>query len=329
MAYIYFGSPNTVREDTNGPDDLFSCYTPEEAKHILKVINIVNNNIIKSNITIEVGITFTHSICQKICEVCWDFPNKSIHQWCLFRIKLNDDITYIDPHHIRTYRSWNDYLKNNNLPKGIMFHPELGYYDESKMLVHTITPASRLVSKTLQKIDLLGNVMNCISGVFLAGGLMFPILAPVLIPSSVLSASTNMYSATRSVSKITDLVQHNETLSSPKGYQHLMDLGISILGTITALGNGMQMSSKFKSSTMFLTNFGKSLSTINAGACILQCTMEVINLSIRIMNNKKLTIRDVITLRLDLFVVIGILWPAQRIIHIFEVRDKLLILYST
>lgn len=329
MAYVYFGSPNTECENTNGPDDLFSCYTVEEAAHISNIIDNVNNNIIKSKKTIEVGITFTHSICKNICEVCWDFPNKSIHQWCLFRIKLNDDITYIDPHHIRTYESWSDYLNSNNLPKGIMFYPELGCYDESKLLIRSITPASRTFAQVLDDIDLFGNVMNFISGVFIAGGLMFPMLAPVVIPSAVVSASSSIYSATRSVSKITDLVQHNEPLSSTKGYHHIMDLGISILGTVTALGNGMRVVSEFKSSALVLNNFRRSLSTINAGACILQCTMEVVTLSLRIINKNKLTIRDFITLRLDLFVAIGILWPIQRIINVFEVRDNLLILYST
>ncbi|VVC44767.1 Domain of unknown function DUF4781, partial [Cinara cedri] len=295
IAFIMYGSPSVEDDDDNleEPDDIFNHYETEEKRYILDVYKTVVDNIVKSKKPIEVGITFTHSTCKKKCEVCWNFPANNIHQWYLFRIKTVDGAAYIDLNNKRTYANWTDYLENNNLPKGIMFYPPSGYYEESKCLEHTLTPASKIISKTLKKIDTVGNVVNVVSNVCMAGGIAFPIFAPLLIPSTIISIISNTFTVTRSVEKIVDLKKHNEKWL---GTEHLTNLTISLLSTVTTIGSGIKLMSGLKSSKMLFSRLGsatiKTFTTINSGICILECTLEVMRLSMKIKNKKKLTIKD-------------------------------------
>ncbi|VVC37619.1 Domain of unknown function DUF4781 [Cinara cedri] len=203
-----------------------------------------------------------------------------------------------------------------------MFYPPSGYYEESKCLEHTLTPASDIIWKTIKKIEIAGNVVNVVSNVCMAGGIIFPKFAPLLVPSAIIGITANMITVTRSVEKIVDLKMHKESLTSSLGCQYLLDLVISLLSTANTIGNGVKVVSELKISKMLFSRMGnttiKTLSTINSGVCVLDSSVEAMSLSMQIKNRRKLIIKDLMALRLDLFLATGQLWSPQRFKYFFE-----------
>lgn len=326
MAFIYFGPPEY--KDCDESHDIFSFYEQKKKKRISVIFNIINEKIIKfKSGTIKVGITITYSICEDKCDdslVKHNYYNKyKIHKWILLRVQLDDDIVYIDLHFNRTYTNWKDYLENNNLPIGIMFYPEKGYYDESKYLNFNITPASKKIKKNLKTIDKLVNTGDFISNLFVIGGIAFPIFQPIIVPMCATSVILNTYLSSRSYFKILDLKQHNQ-LNSTEGNLQIIDFLFSLFGTATNLGNGLKLTSRFTN----LTKMRKSLLTIQAGTNILRCSTEILRISIKIKNNLYLTTQDFIEISLHLFIAVGTILPIQKIREMIKVREKLSILCS-
>lgn len=326
MAYTYFGSPFDSYENNeqmSETDDIFNFYEEENKKCILKMINVLKDKVIKSNnkeLNIEVGVTIVHSICSLKCDICQDFPNQDVHLWYLLRIKTRDTtVVYVDLCYDRTYEDWNDYLENNTLPKGFLFYPQSGIYEEENYLSQNLTPPSRTGNKILSGIDLFGDLTNLVSGVLLAGGMVFPIMAPVLIPTAATIGTCSAWSIGRQVSKLNNLNKHNQSLVGKDACKHWMTLGISTLGVITAPLNAGVRTLELGTSTVMTTNFGKALSIIQKGSAITQCSLDVIRLTIRVIN-KDLSFKDLYSLRLDVFVVMGLLLPVSRILQIVEVR---------
>lgn len=329
MAYTYFGYPfdeDDEIDETN--DDLFSYYSNETKKIISDMCDTIKNKIIKQNIShIEVGITITHSFCLNKCPVCHCFPAQDIHQWYLVRIKLNNsEVCYIDLHQSRTYKNWNDYIQNNSLPKGIMFYPQSGFYEESHYLSKNVTPASRTSKKILNSLDLVGKAATFSSSILLASGLVFPVMAPVLLPASITIGSLSAYEAGRQISKLTDLSQHNQSLVGKEANKLWFDLGISALGVVTAPMTTALRSLQLSESAVMATRLGKSLTILQKSICITQCSLEMLRFTISVKKKSKFTLEDIMTLRLDLFVVLGSLLPISIIQDLIVVRDSLALL---
>lgn len=324
MAYTYFGSPFRDIEDSDDIDenvnDIFECYKNDEKKCILNMIEVIKDNVITTPTRfsdIEVGFTATHSICKAKCDVCHNFPSKNIHLWFLLRIKLDHiTVSYIDLHHKRIYKSWNDYLENNTLPKGFMFYPKSGFYEEENYLLQNLTPSSKKSEKILSQLDLVGYAANFASGVVLAGGLIFPILTPVLIPMAVTSGSFSLWEVGRQISKLKDLQSHSQSLVGPEAGKHWLNLAISALGLIAAPMTATVRTLELSNSAIMATNLGKSISILQKGACISHCYLGVFNLINVINNNSQVTLVDVMILRLDLFVIIGTLLPLSIVRNI-------------
>lgn len=335
IAYNYFGSPfealengEEINKDDENCDSLFSYYKKEVQTCVLNMVEVIKNNFTDStpivSPNVEVGFTLTHSVCKNRCDICQKFPEQDVHQWYLLRIKYNSNkVGYIDLNHKRTYKNWNDYIENNTLPKGYIFYPESGYYEEANFLFKNITPASRIKEKVITKIDMVGKIANCVSAVVLGSGLIFPIMSPVLIPSSIASGSLSAYDAGRQICKLTDMVQHNQSLVSKEAVKCWQDLAIAALGVITAPLNSVTKTLKLSNSTIMATKLGKSLSIVQKGACITQCSLEVFRLAVIVLDKKtKLSWKNFIELRLDLFVVVGTLFPTIYIHQILEVRKR-------
>jgi len=322
MAYTYYGSPFSSSEDNeiSTNDDIFEYYKAEEKLHILTMVKVIKQNIIKKNVSnLDVGTTFTHSICKMKCDVCHNFPDKDIHQWRLLRIKLdNTDVVYIDLYYERTYRDWSDYKDNNTLPQGFMFYPESGYYEESKYLIQNLTPCSRKKERILSSVDLVGRASTFVSGILLTGGLLFPIMAPVLLPASFVAGSFSLWDFGRQVNILTDIVQHDQPLFSKNTAEHWSNLAIAALGLITAPMNATLKTLQLTKSEFLATNIGKSLCLVQKGTCIVQCSFEFFRFFVKI-NDGKFTLKDVMLFRLDLFVVLGFLLPIFEIENILKV----------
>lgn len=324
MAYTYFGSPfsaSEISEITN--NDIFEYYKSEEKLCILDMVKIIKQNIFQNSVSnIDVGFTFTYSICKMNCDICHNFPDQDVHEWRLLRVKLDyTNVVYIDLHHKRTYRDWNDYKDNNILPKGFMFFPELGYYDESKYLLQDLTPQSRKNETILSYIDLIGHATGFTSGILIAGGMLFPVMAPVLIPASIAAGSCSLWDIGRQLRNLADIVQHNQSLFSIDTTEHWCNLAIAALGLITAPMNAGLKTIKSSKPAFFTTNIGKSLCLIQRGTCIAQCSFEFLRFFMKI-NSDKFTLKDVMLFRLDLFVVLGVLLPIIEIEEILKVSQS-------
>lgn len=323
FAYTYFGYPFDENEEIDeSNDDLFSYYSNEKKELITDMCDIIKKKIIKRcNCNIEVGITITHSVCAMKCDICNNFPDQDIHQWFLIRIKLNNsNVSYIDLHHRRTYKNFKDYIENNSLPKGILFCSESGFYEESNYLSSYLTPLSRPSKKILSRLDIFGKVATFSSSILLASGLVFPVMAPVLIPASITIGSISAYDAGRHISKLADLSQHNQSLVSKKAGQHWFGLGISTLGVVTAPMTTALKTLELSKPALMASRLGKSLTVLQRGVCITQCSLEVIRLC-KIIKQDKLTTRDLMSLRLDLFIVLGSILPITFFQNLLEVKN--------
>lgn len=338
MAYTYYGSPFSTNEigtelvaETNEReytrDDIFECYKDEEKKSITDMIVKIRENIIKNNVDeINVGFTITHSICEMKCDLCQNFPTNDIHQWYLLRVKTHQDVAYIDLFNGRTYKNWSDYIENNLLPKGYMFFPRSGYYEESTYLTQHVTPQSSKSVKVLNSIDLMGRAASFGSCILVGCGLIFPIMAPVLIPAAATTGCCSAWECVRQVSKLKDLSSHSESLLNEKARNYWMNMVIATLGVITAPMSATVRTLELSNSAVMASNFGKSLSFIQKGACITQCSLEVIRFTANFIKNKKsMTLNDVMGFRLDVFVVTGSLLPLRFVVEFFQVRDKIVL----
>lgn len=334
MAHIYFKSPFNNNEDISKDIDdtrLFDYYQEEEKQCILDMYKIIIENVVQRDYSeIEMGVTISHSICKMKCDVCQNFPHKDIHQWYLIRLKLNHtDVSYIDLVHGRTYKSWKDYIENNSLPKGYMFYPESGYYEEKNYLFQNLTPPSRKTEKILSCLDLVGTVANFVSGILLTGGSIFTIMSPICIPASLAITSFSAYDAGRQLAKLRDISQHNQSLAGKKSVEHWINLTISALGVITAPINVVLRSLEITNSVILASDLGKSLNIVQKGICITQFSLEIVRLTVNIINDcVQVSIMDLMALRLDLFIVIGSLLPINYIQDVLEVRD-IIILFSS
>lgn len=334
MAYTYFSSPfDMLEEIIENVDDtcIFKYYKDEEKKCILDMYKIIVEDVLKKKyFNIEVGVTIVHSICKEKCNVCQDFPRNDIHQWYLIRLKLNCmDVCYIDLLHARTYKNWSDYIENNTLPKGYMFYPESGYYEEKNYLFQNLTPSFKKTETILSCLDLVGTIANFVSGVLLTGGAIFPIMAPIFIPASITIASCSAYDAGRQISKLTDISQHNQSLIGKKSVEHWINLAISALGVITAPVNVVLRSLEITNTVVVASKLGKSLSMVQKGICITQFSLEIVRFTVNIVNeNMQVTLKDLMALRLGLFAVIGSLLPINYIQDVLKVRNNIILFCS-
>lgn len=341
MAYNYFGSPFEALENEEeinkydeNCDSIFGYYKKEVQMCVLNMVKVIKDNFTDSTPTmyqnIEVGFTLTHSICKDQCDICHKFPEQDVHQWYLLRIKYDSNkVGYIDLNHERTYKNWKDYIKNNTLPKGYIFYPESGYYEEANFLFKNITPLLRAQEKVITKVDLVGKIANFASAIVLGCGMIFPIMAPVLIPSGIASGSLSAYDACRQICKLTDMVRHNQPLIGKAAADCWRDLAISVLGVITAPLNSVTKTLELGNSTIMATKLGKSLSIIQKSACITQCSLEVFRFAVIVMDKKtNLSWKNLIELRLDIFVVVGTLFPIIYIQQIVEVRTTMFYISS-
>lgn len=321
MAYSYFGYPfSDSKSDENlnatAYNNIFEYYKKEEKKCILNMLNIIIKKYINGNTSdINVGFTFTHSICKMKCNICHNFPKQDVHLWKLLRIKLGMKVIYIDLLNNRSYEDWKDYVDNNTLPRGNMFFPKSGYYEEATYLITQLTPCSK--DSVLNKVDLAGKSMVFASSVMLAGSLIFPILSPVLIPSAVAIGAGSAWEIGRTVTKLVDLNQHNQSLFDKNAAKHWTDLTLATLGLITApLSVSIRML-ELSNSVNLANKIGKSLIITRNGVCITHCTLGIISLIESVRTNN--TLKGLIALRLDIFIVIGQLLPILLVEEIAKV----------
>ncbi|XP_060857031.1 uncharacterized protein LOC132935039 isoform X2 [Metopolophium dirhodum] len=332
LAYIYYGHPSPSNaivknnyEDEISSEELFKLYTNEIKKKILDIYEFIEEKYINPSLisNIEVGITMTHSICKKKCNICQNFPKEDIHKWLLLRLKLiSNKFIFIDFQNSRTYTGWDEYMENNNLPEGFMFYPKSGFYDASKTLYQTITPASKTTETILETVDIASSISNYVGCITLACGSIFLIGSPIafglILTGSSLITVSSLYQVSRHVQKLIDLFKHNINKCGTHTWKSLIGLAISAIGAITAPMSAIAAITSEVNSTIQST--GKALTIFRKSACITQCTLEVFRATLDFIdNNFKITWDSVLKLRLDVFIVTGVLMAPSYISDILKV----------
>lgn len=329
MAYTYFGYPDTTINTNSEEPNIFKLYKNDEQVCIMDMCKIIDyklkkiaqnhNNLkhLKEVEEIQVGITMVHSTCKSKCEVCKSQEEPYAHTWYLLRIKKNKNEIYVDLSHKRTYKDFNDYIENNELPSGLMFFPKSGIYDECNYLESKLTPPSRTKGFVLNSLDKISKWLSGSAGLILGAGMFLPILPSMLLTSSaVIVTSACGYDICRKASRLTNFVRHDRSLVSGEAMNHWLDLAISVMGTITAPLSAIEK-------RMGLEGYRRSLTFLQKGVYVAQVSLEVIRCSWKILNDgKRITVKDIISLRLDLFIVVGSLLPISFVREVLEVRKN-------
>uniref|UniRef100_A0A2S2QMP5 DUF4781 domain-containing protein n=1 Tax=Sipha flava TaxID=143950 RepID=A0A2S2QMP5_9HEMI len=326
MAYSYFGYPKIIsdmEEDQNenfkNIKDLFDLYKKEEKESIEDMFKVIEREIIKNCSKIMVGITMVHSICKRNCKDCANINDIFAHVWLLLRIKINESVVYIDICHMRTYKDFNDYVQNNELPSGFMYFPKSGMYEENDYLKAELTPPSRKTESIMSTLDSIGTWVNFGGGAILCAGLFFTVAPSIAITSAVAVASSCVYDTYRQSRSLSRINTHNGSLVSSEAMEHWLNLGISILGAITAPLSAVSRYIETESVYVLrILKFGRSLNSFQKGLYITQATLEIMRFTVKAIN-KNITMRSVTELRLDLFVVTGRLLPISFVETILQI----------
>lgn len=333
IAHIYYGPPSLSNaiaendyEDDISSEKLFKLYEKEIKKKIVDIYELIEEKYINPTLfsKIQVGITMTHSICKNKCDTCQNFPEKDIHKWLLLRLKLiSDKLIFIDFQNSRTYTGWDEYMENNNLPAGFMFYPNSGFYDASKTLYQTITPSSKATETVLKTVDIVACISNVVGGVILACGSIFLVASPVglglIVAASALSTVCSSYQFGRNVQQLIDMYKHDVYKFGTNAWKKWIGSVISAIGAIMAPFHALAAITSEVNSTIQTT--GKTLTIFRKSACITQCTLEVFRASLDFIDNDfKITWENVLKLRLDVFIVTGVLMAPSYITDILTVR---------
>jgi len=331
IALLYYGYPSPSNaiieknyEEDKSSEELFRLYKKEIKNKVLEICELLEEKCIPRPFSkIEVGVTMIHSICKKKCDDCQNFPKKDIHCYLLLRLKvINNKLIFIDFQKSRTYTSWDDYIENNNLPEGFMFYPHSGFYDSSKTLYQTITPASKSIEQVLKTVDTASSISYIVGSIIEICGFIFPLSAPIALGSIIIGNTLMTVSSTyqfgREVQNLMDMFRHNINTSATKYLSKYINLAICAIGAITAPIQTIAVVTSEANSTAKLT--GKSLTIFQKSACITQCTLGVFRATLDLINGDfKITLEDVLKLRLDLFIVTGFLMGPSLIKNILKV----------
>ncbi|XP_022162291.1 uncharacterized protein LOC111028070 [Myzus persicae] len=340
LACIYYKNPspsnaieNNNYEDDNNSEKIFKLYEEKIQTQISNVYKTIEEKYIEPDhhSDIDVGVTIIHSICKKKCDTCQNFPAKDIHKHVLIRLKLiNNECIFFDIPNNRRYTSWDQYLKKNDLPEGFMFYPKSGFYDASKNLYQSITPASTHTEKIIETADIASHISNWVGGIALACGLIFPLAAPIIMMSGALVTASSSYLVVRNIDRIIDMYKYQNHTTGTEVWIHFMNLAIAAIGTIATPFHTLAIASEASTT---VRSSSKALTIFRTTASITQCTLEVFRATLEFIDNDfKLTYENVLKLRLDLFMIMGTLMPSsivKDILKLLAVKSVWVPIYKT
>ncbi|XP_061389584.1 uncharacterized protein LOC133324760 [Musca vetustissima] len=194
--------------------------------------------------------------------------NYSIHPIFRTRRCLNSNsssgccMIFIDEQS-RIYKNWNDFVKNNELPIGVMVAPANGCYslDDNNMvqLECCLTPAYH--RKSLAKMDA---VFSAVSAVGQATTLVHPIF-------SLLTIGAKTYETLRDYQRMSDKVSHGTATKTSanlnlSGNVICLTSSVATLGAYMVVPNGGALS--------FTANM--SIQAVNSAATLINCTKFIL-----------------------------------------------------
>ncbi|XP_075234036.1 uncharacterized protein LOC142331801 isoform X2 [Lycorma delicatula] len=208
----------------------------------------------------------------------------------LFRIPkiMDEDLSnylFIDTT-CRTYDGFNDYLKNNKLPKCDMCYPLNGIYSANSSIVEIDfkeSPACNISKSVLKGLDITTSVLTLgATGVSIAA-LAIPVAAPFIWGATATILASGAYDITRYVSKLIDIKQHYESLSlkNPESRGAWIGLAATAVGVAsvggTAISRGVMATEQIigRSSAVTLRIINMSSIAIN-GVGVLNSLITIV-----------------------------------------------------
>ncbi|ALC48407.1 CG7730 [Drosophila busckii] len=144
-------------------------------------------------------------------------------------------MVFVDEH-ARVYTSWQRYLKNNALPKGMLIAPKGGVYngDDDVQLTVQPTPAYGLKQKIIKAGDGLATTAGLMASVPIAASIAVPLAPPLLLAASVVGVGSAAYSTVRAVGRLLDRRWHAQSTSLRDAEARSSWLGVA--GGVVSLG---------------------------------------------------------------------------------------------
>lgn len=222
IGFAMCGPPTSASSDEN----CFTGYTKDKFNCILKVFNQITKRQHSDKILISI-IFISLEADDKSSNNVFNLP--------IFRIpnpNIEGECCFIDPAG-RFYRDWNDFLKNNKLPKSECCYPKDGIYSGDSQgkveLCFGLTPAATLGAKILGGVDTTATIGTVVAGVCT----FFP---PVAVPGAAACGVAALYSMVRGSIELADRSRHGQSLTDREAARQWLALAGSSLGLGSAGG---------------------------------------------------------------------------------------------
>ncbi|XP_031848100.2 uncharacterized protein LOC116433771 [Nomia melanderi] len=222
-------------------------------KQVLNYGKQTNNN---GTSFIYLGVIYNISFCHNASKNGTVATPNEIYALPIFKIKRDiDTIWYIDIA-ARVYKSWEDYLNNNTLPKCLMVVPKNGKYQcnfHSKVTKYSSTvwletlksPACKSSKTALKAVDATVNVLGIASTVGIGAAALLTPVGPVLTATSLLTCGVSgIWNFGRGVTKLVDLGNHKQSVKPTNLSALSAWIGISTSGLTIAANSGTILLSK-------------------------------------------------------------------------------------
>ncbi|XP_017884745.1 uncharacterized protein LOC108627786 [Ceratina calcarata] len=299
IGYALFGPPkidkdteteigSTNTSSNNQHDNIFNRIVYD--KKMCKVIDTVYKQIIRCGgdsedksiyIGILYNVLFLHTIPKKTGKQTDDQSN-DLCMLPLIKVRKSEiGVWYID-NDGRVYQSWDDYVKNNTLPKCTMILPKCGLYQSnpeykvaeccSTVWLEVLeSPACSTKGKILQSIDVGANMISlCTTFGLTIASLVTPIGPAAITAGLVYSGVSGSWIIARSSQKLVDLARHRQSISPISRNAFPAWLGIGS----TALSMGAT------GGTALLSNTVNKCSTVGSAARVAYNSMLFSNLAV-------------------------------------------------
>ncbi|XP_070161366.1 uncharacterized protein [Polyergus mexicanus] len=177
----------------------------------------------------------------------------------------------------RLYKSWADYIENNNLPKCTMVVPKDGFYqanlsypiteDYSTVWLEVIdSPACTLTTRICNGMDVISSITGFSTAGLCVASLFTPLAPAAVITGLVANGASSIWTVARSSQQLADRRSHKEPIDILN--KDALPHWLGIAGTIFGLGTvgGSAALSKAAANGKMVSTFAKvAFNTVQGG----------------------------------------------------------------
>lgn len=176
--------------------------------------------------------------CVFICVLLKKSKEPFIFSLIRTKSTYGDDVFFVERQPGRIYRGFNDFIKNNKLPKCDMCFPRNGFYTASDGGVRIQFQESASCALAFKVLDVVSFVGKTASLGLMAVSVFFPIVGSVLVAGGVILGSATTYSTSRNIIQLVDRNKHHQSISPINKDARMIWLEMSndIIGAVLAGG---------------------------------------------------------------------------------------------